>query len=260
YIGGAGVAKGYLNRPELTAERFLRDPFSAAPNARMYKTGDLGRWLSDGNIEYRGRNDFQVKIRGFRIELGEIEAKLSECAGVREAVVIAREDVAGDKRLIAYLVADEGFDLSVADLRQALARKLAEYMIPSAFVQLDAMPLTANGKLDRQALPGLDSMMLAARQNEAPQGEIEETLAAMWRELLRAPIVGRQDNFFELGGHSLLVVQFIHRLQAETSYRIAVRDLFQHPVLLELAAHIAAAELLLQVAVTADASDESVPV
>ncbi len=241
YIGGDGVARGYLNRPELTAERFLRDPFRAAPNARMYKTGDLGRWLPDGNIEYLGRNDFQVKIRGFRIELGEIEAKLSQCAGVREAVVMAREDVPGDKRLVAYLVVREAADVSVADLRDALSRQLPEYMIPSAFVQLDAMPLTANGKLDRQALPAPDSMMLAAREYVPPQGEIEETLAALWQELLGGPGVGRHDNFFELGGHSLLVVQFMHRLEAQTPYRVAVRDLFQHSSLMELAAHISAA-------------------
>ncbi|MEO8380765.1 MAG: amino acid adenylation domain-containing protein, partial [Acidobacteriota bacterium] len=232
YIGGVQVARGYLNRPELTAERFLRDPFSAAPNARMYKTGDLGRWLSDGNIEYRGRNDFQVKIRGFRIELGEIEAKLSECAGVREAVVIAREDVAGDKRLIAYLVADEGFDLSVADLRQALARKLPESMIPSAFVQLDAMPLTSNGKLDRKALPAPEATALIRHDYEAPQGETEQTLAALWQALLRVERVGRHDNFFELGGHSLLAVQLVSRLRAALDVELPLRALFAAPGLI----------------------------
>jgi hypothetical protein len=221
----------------------------------MYRTGDVGRWLADGNIEYLGRNDFQVKIRGFRIELGEIETALGACIGVREAVVVAREDVPGDKRLVAYLVVQEGSGLSVTALREALSRQLPEYMVPSAFVQLEAMPLTANGKLDRQALPAPDSIMLAAREYAPPEGEIEETLAALWQELLRAPRVGRHDNFFELGGHSLLVVQLIHRLQAQTPYRVAVRDLFQHPSLLELAAHIAA-----QAAVTAVSSDESVTV
>ncbi|HEX6095008.1 MAG TPA: non-ribosomal peptide synthase/polyketide synthase [Thermoanaerobaculia bacterium] len=238
YIGGAGVARGYLNRPELTAERFLRDPFSSDPDARMYRTGDLGRWLPDGNIEYLGRNDFQVKIRGFRIELGEIEAKLAQCAGVTEAVVVAREDVPGDKRLIAYFT---GADLSIAGLRAELSRQLPEYMIPSAFVQLDAMPLTANGKLDRSALPAPDSLMVAAREYAEPVGEVEATLAALWQEMFPVPRVGRHDNFFELGGHSLLVVQFIHRLQSRTPYRIAVRDLFQHPSLMALAAHIEAA-------------------
>jgi amino acid adenylation domain-containing protein len=238
HIGGAGVARGYLNRPELTADRFLRDPFSENPEARMYKTGDLGRWLPDGSIEYLGRNDFQVKIRGFRIELGEIEAKLVQCDGVREAVVVAREDGPGDKRLVAYLVAQEGTVLSVTDLREALSRHLPEYMFPSAFVPLESLPLTSNGKLDRKALPAPDALLLASREYEAPQGELEETLAVLWQNLLRAPRVGRHDNFFELGGHSLLVVQFIHRLQATTPYHVTVRDLFQHPSLSALAAHI----------------------
>jgi amino acid adenylation domain-containing protein len=237
YIGGVQVARGYLNRPELTAERFLRDPFT---NGRMYKTGDLGRWLPDGTIEYLGRNDFQVKIRGFRIELGEIEAKLSQCPGVREVVVVAREDVPGDKRLVPYLVADEDVALQASELRAALLAQLPEYMVPTAFVQLDAMPLTANGKLDRQALPAPDSVMVFAHEYVPPQGEVEETLASLWQELLHAPRVGRDDNFFELGGHSLLAVQFIHRLQSQTPYRMVVRDLFQHPSLQALAAHIAA--------------------
>ncbi|HET8774712.1 MAG TPA: non-ribosomal peptide synthase/polyketide synthase, partial [Thermoanaerobaculia bacterium] len=240
HIGGDGVARGYLNRPELTAERFLRDPFAATEGARMYKTGDLGRWLPDGTIEYLGRNDFQVKIRGFRIELGEIEARLVQCPGVNEAVVIAREDLPGDKRLVAYLVAADDAALDAAELRASLLGVLPEYMIPSAFVQLDAMPLTSNGKLDRKALPAPEAIVSAAREYEAPQGEIEETLAAMWQELLRIPRVSRHDAFFELGGHSLLVVQLIHRLQAQTPYRLAVRDLFQHPSLAALAAHIAA--------------------
>ena len=262
YIGGVQVARGYLNRPELTAERFLRDPFSPPvngnPNARMYKTGDVGRWLPDGNIEYLGRNDFQVKIRGFRIELGEIETALGACHGVREAVVIAREDVAGDKRLVAYLVLQEDADVSIAGLRDALSRQLPEYMVPSAFVSLEAMPLTANGKLDRHALPAPD-VMLAAREYEPPQGPIEEMLAALWQDLLRVPRAGRHGNFFELGGHSLLVVQLIHRLQSETPYRVAVRDLFQHPSLLELAAHISASSAVDESLAEVD-EGESVPV
>ncbi|HET8796434.1 MAG TPA: amino acid adenylation domain-containing protein, partial [Thermoanaerobaculia bacterium] len=238
YIGGEGVARGYLHRPELTAERFLRDPFRADANARMYRTGDLGRWLPDGNIEYAGRNDFQVKIRGFRIELGEIEARLTACAGVREAVVVAREDVAGDKRLVAYVVADEEAE-TLTNLRETLSRQLPEYMVPAALVRLDAMPLTANGKLDRQALPAPDVIARSGRTYEPPQGEIEETLAAVWRELLNVPRVGRDDNFFELGGHSLLAVQLMHRLQSQTPYRLAVRDVFQYPSLAAMAAQIA---------------------
>ncbi|HWW71780.1 MAG TPA: amino acid adenylation domain-containing protein, partial [Duganella sp.] len=173
HLGGVGVARGYLNRPELSAERFLHDPFSSVANARMYKTGDLGRWLPDGTIEYQGRNDFQVKLRGFRIELGEIEARLAVCAGVREAVVLAREDQPGDKRLVAYLVAQDHVTLDAATLRTELAGVLPEHMIPSAFVTLDGLPLTANGKLDRRALPAPDQGALATRAYEAPVGATE---------------------------------------------------------------------------------------
>jgi len=241
FIGGSGVARGYLNRPELTAERFLRDPFSAAPNARMYKTGDLGRWRADGNLEFRGRNDFQVKIRGFRIELGEIEAALSTCAGVREAVVIAREDAPGDKRLVAYLVAHEGITLQAAGLRTALSTRLPEYMLPSAFVTLEAMPLTANGKLDRKALPAPDATALAVREYEAPQDEVEATLAAIWQDLLKVPRVGRQDHFFELGGHSLLAVQLVSRVRMALGVELPLRAVFAGPGLSALAEAVRAA-------------------
>ncbi len=234
HIGGDGVARGYLNRPELTAERFLGDPFSLEPDARMYKTGDRGRWLADGTIEFLGRNDFQVKVRGFRIELGEIEVKLGQCAGVRDAVVLAREDAPGDKRLVAYVVAEDGVELSVADLRDALSRQLPEYMVPSAYVQLDALPLTANGKVDRQALPAPEAMGLQLREYEAPQGEIEETLAALWQELLRVERVGRHDHFFELGGHSLLVVAMVERLRA-LGLAGEVRAVFASPTLSDYA-------------------------
>ncbi|MDQ1925190.1 amino acid adenylation domain-containing protein, partial [Massilia pseudoviolaceinigra] len=173
YIGGAGVARGYLNRPDLTAERFIADPFSTEIGARLYKTGDLARYLPDGDIEYIGRNDFQVKIRGFRIELGEIEAKLATCASVREAIVIAREDVPGEQRLVAYVIAKEDTVLSTADLRDQLSSVLPEYMVPSAFVTLVAFPLTPNGKLDRKALPVPDQSAVVSRAYEAPEGEIE---------------------------------------------------------------------------------------
>ena len=195
----------------------------------MYKTGDLGRWLSDGTIEYVGRNDFQVKIRGFRIELGEIEAKLSDCEGIREAVVLAREDVEGDKRLVAYLLSEEGMDLSVSGLRESLQARLPDYMIPSAFVPLDVFPLTANGKLDRQALPVPDGEMLSSREYEAPQGEIEEAVASLWQELLNVPKVGRHDNFFELGGHSLLAVQLISRIRMILDVELSLQNLFSYP-------------------------------
>ncbi|MEO8382951.1 MAG: amino acid adenylation domain-containing protein, partial [Acidobacteriota bacterium] len=241
YIGGAGVARGYLNRAELTAERFVRDPFSTRADARMYKTGDLGRWLPGGNVEFLARNDFQVKIRGFRVELGEIEAKLSACAGIREAIVVAREDEPGDKRLVAYLVADEYAELSVYDLREALSRQLPEYMVPTAFVQLDTLPLTANGKVDRKALPAPEATALGVREYEAPQGEIEEAIAALWQEQLKVPRVGRHDNFFELGGHSLLAVQLISHIRAALGVEVPLRDLFASPSLAALAEKVCAA-------------------
>ncbi|MDQ3510342.1 MAG: amino acid adenylation domain-containing protein, partial [Pseudomonadota bacterium] len=235
HIGGDGVARGYLNRPELTAERFLKDPFARNPDARMYRTGDLGRWLPDGNIEYLGRNDFQVKIRGFRIELGEIEAKLAACAGVREAVVLAREDVAGDKRLVAYVVPVAGAAPTAAQLREALLKELPEYMVPGAFVELDAFPLTPNGKLDRKALPAPDGTSLVQREYEAPQGDIEETLGEIWKSLLGVERIGRHDHFFELGGHSLLAVQVVSHVRDRLNVEVALRELFMQPVLQDFA-------------------------
>ena len=231
HIGGPGVARGYWNRPQLTAERFLRDPFVDDPQARMYKTGDLGRWLPNGEIEYLGRNDFQVKIRGFRIELGEIEAKLLKLTNVRNAVVIAREDVPGDKRLVAYLTSRDGQALWVATLRDALANELADYMLPSAFVQLEQWPLTPNGKLDRRALPAPDQQSVVTRAYEAPQGDVEQAIAAIWQELLGLERVGRHDHFFELGGHSLLAVQVIARLRQQLQVDLSLRDLFAQPTL-----------------------------
>ena len=228
YIGGAGVARGYLNRPELTAERFVADPFAGKPGARMYRTGDLGRWLADGNIEFLGRNDFQVKIRGFRIELGEIEARLLEHAGVREAVVLAREDSAGDKRLVAYYTGGE--ELGAEALRAHLAASLPDYMVPAAYVRLDALPLTPNGKLDRKALPAPDGAAYASRRYEAPRGEVEETLARLWAELLKVERVGRHDNFFELGGHSLLAAQLVGALR-QNGMEVSLRQLFAHPTI-----------------------------
>ncbi|MBI6710870.1 amino acid adenylation domain-containing protein, partial [Pseudomonas syringae] len=214
HIGGAGVARGYLNRDDLTAERFLRDPFSKAPNARMYKTGDLGRWLADGNIEYLGRNDDQVKIRGFRIELGEIEACLARHEAVKETVVMAREDVPGDKRLVAYYtlrVSNETLDIET--LRAHLQAHLPDYMVPAAYVRLDSLPLTPNGKLDRNALPAPDLSSVISRKYQAPQGATERAIADIWQDLLGIDQVGRHDHFFELGGHSLLAVKLIERMR-----------------------------------------------
>ncbi|GAB2875219.1 hypothetical protein GCM10027277_50670 [Pseudoduganella ginsengisoli] len=242
YVGGAGVARGYLNRPELTAERFLADPFSGRPDARMYKTGDLGRWLADGSIEYLGRNDFQVKVRGFRIELGEIEARLAACSGVREALVAAREDQPGVTRLVAYLLAHEGQPLDAASLRGELAATLAEHMIPSAFVTLDAYPLTPTGKIDRKALPAPDAAAVAVRAYAAPEGSTEQTLAAIWQQLLGLPQVGRHDHFFQLGGHSLMAVQLLSQVREQLGVELTLRDLFIEPTLAGFSVRAAAAQ------------------
>ncbi|MES2299303.1 MAG: amino acid adenylation domain-containing protein, partial [Pseudomonadota bacterium] len=253
YIGGVGVARGYLNRPDLDAERFLPDPFSQVAGARMYRSGDLGRWLADGNIEYQGRNDFQVKIRGFRIELGEVEARLAACDGVREAAVLAREDRPGDKRLVAYLVAQDGAQLAASELRTRLSTSLAAHMVPAAFVVLDAFPLTPNGKLDRRALPAPDQAAVAARAYEAPQGALETTIAAIWQDLLGLAQVGRRDDFFALGGHSLMAVQLVTRIQHQLGLALGLRDLFARPVLAEFAqAAQGAAPLALEAIASAD--------
>ncbi|HEX4168339.1 MAG TPA: amino acid adenylation domain-containing protein [Bryobacteraceae bacterium] len=233
YIGGAGVARGYLNRPKLTAERFLPDPFASEPGARMYRTGDRGRWLADGNIEFLGRNDFQVKIRGFRIELGEIEARLAELGGIREAVVVAREDQFGDQRLIAYYVplADDPQAPDANTLRTHLVASLPGYMVPSAYVALDALPLTPNGKLDTKALPGPDTWG-AARSYEPPEGDTELVVSRIWADVLGCERVGRHDNFFELGGHSLLAVTLIDRLRPH-GMDADIRRVFDAPTLAE---------------------------
>ena len=235
HIGGAGVARGYLNREQLTRERFLKDPFAGEADARMYKTGDLARWLPDGNIEYLGRNDFQVKIHGFRIELGEIESRLAACPGVSEVAVLAREDVPGDKRLVAYLVAKDNVHLSVAELRQQLMAQLPEYMVPSAFVVLDALPQTANGKLDRKALPAPDGSAVVRREYEAPQTDSEVALADVWQTLLGIDRVGRHDHFFELGGHSMLAMRLVELLRTR-GFRAEARTVFMTPLLLDCAA------------------------
>ncbi|MDN3222037.1 non-ribosomal peptide synthetase [Pseudomonas nunensis] len=239
-IGGVGVARGYLNLPELSAERFVADPFSTDPDARLYKTGDLGRWLPDGSIEYMGRNDFQVKIRGFRIELGEIEAKLANHPDVKETVVLAREDALGEKRLVAYYTTtDEA--LETETLRSHLQALLPEYMVPAAYVRLDALPLTSNGKLDRKALPAPDLASLVTRTYEAPVGEVEIALAQIWQDLLGLPQVGRQDQFFELGGHSLLAIQLISQVRLQLGVELGLADLFAQPELAALAQAVAEA-------------------
>jgi amino acid adenylation domain-containing protein len=237
YIGGAGVARGYLNRPELTEERFLKDPFTRDREGRMYKTGDLGRYLGDGNIEFLGRNDQQVKIRGFRIELGEIEARMAQHEAVQDVVVVAREDATGDKRLVAYYTEVERASQTVGPelLRTYLATKLPEYMVPAAYVRLKALPLNANGKLDRKALPEPEADAYLVRRYEAPAGYMETALAAIWADVLKLERVGRYDNFFELGGHSLMVMRVIARLRQSLGVETQVRELFAQPVLADLA-------------------------
>lgn len=238
YIGGAGVARGYLNRPELTAERFIADPFGVDSGARLYKTGDLGRWRRDGTVEYLGRNDQQVKLRGFRIELGEIEAQLLRHPLVKEAVVVARNDASGDKYLVAYVARRGESELTVELLHAQLANVLPEFMIPSAFVVLDTFPLTSNGKLDRNALPAPSAEAYSRREYEAPQGEVEEHLAEMWRSLLRIERVGREDSFFELGGHSLLVLKALFLVNQSFGVVLTARDIYQSPTLRELAERV----------------------
>nr|WP_280950027.1 non-ribosomal peptide synthetase [Methylocystis bryophila] len=234
YIGGAGLARGYLGRADLTAERFLPDPFGGA-GARLYRTGDLARHRADGDIEFLGRIDHQVKIRGFRIELGEIEAALSRIAGVREAAVLAREDQPGDKRLVAYVAGREGTTPAAGELRAALQAHLPDYMLPSAFVTLDALPLTANGKVDRKALPAPDLGALQAHRYVAPRTATEAALCRIWAQTLGLERVGVEDNFFELGGHSLLAVTLIERMRQE-GLQADVRALFVSPTPAALAA------------------------
>ncbi|HEX7814032.1 amino acid adenylation domain-containing protein [Dyella sp.] len=238
YIGGANVARGYLDRPALNAERFVSDPFDDKPQARMYRSGDLMRYLPDGNLVFLGRNDHQVKLRGFRIELGEIEANLASHAAVRECVVLAREDVPGDKRLVAYVVLDKPAANAIAQLREHLAKRLPEYMVPTAFVAMEAMPLTSHGKLDRKALPAPGDQAFARRTYAPPQGVAEHAIATLWGELLGVERIGRHDHFFELGGHSLLVTRLAARMHEQFDKPVAVRDLFNHPVLKDMAALI----------------------
>ncbi|RMO00961.1 hypothetical protein ALQ51_03169 [Pseudomonas cannabina] len=238
YIGGEGVARGYLNQPQLSAERFLRDPFSGQPQARMYRTGDLARWNADGTLDYLGRNDDQVKIRGMRIELGEIEAQLAQLPGIEESLVLAREDEPGQTRLVAYFIERaHAAAVQVAELRSELLTRLPGYMVPSAFVRLDAWPLTANGKVDRRALPVPEREALPGREYEAPQGDVEIALAQIWGELLQVESVGRHDHFFELGGHSLLAVTLIARMRRR-GMDADVRVLFAQPTLAALASAI----------------------
>ncbi|MGZ4113066.1 MAG: AMP-binding enzyme, partial [Tumebacillaceae bacterium] len=226
-------ARGYLNRPELTEERFISHPFSDDSSARLYRTGDLARYLPDGTLQYQGRIDHQVKIRGFRIELGEIESMLEQHPAVRETIVLAREDVAGEKRLVAYVVAGQEQELTVSDLRSFLKEKMPEYMVPSAFVTLPALPLTANGKVDRRALPAPEGQQRPALGSAyvAPRNESERQLVAIWQDVLGIERVGVHDNFFDLGGHSLSMVKVHSRVQELIGREFSVVDMFRAPTI-----------------------------
>ena len=242
YLGGAGVARGYLNRPELTAERFLADPFQPARDARLYRTGDLARYRSDGNIEYLSRIDNQVKIRGFRIELGEIEVAINTHPAVRQCAVITREDTPGDKQLVAYVVAVGDADGLVDRLAAALTAQLPPYMVPAHFVVLPALPLNANGKLDRKALPPPNqSRVFAAHDLVVPRTQTEEAVAAIWRQVLRSDAIDCAEDFFRLGGHSLLAAQVVSRLRDVFQIELPLPMLFHHRTVQALASYVDAA-------------------
>jgi amino acid adenylation domain-containing protein len=232
YIGGEGLARGYLRRDQLTRERFVSDPYASARGARMYRTGDQVRRLAGGALEFLGRLDHQVKIRGYRVELGEIEARMTEHAAVREAAAISREDSPGDKRIVAYFTGEAD---RVAELRAYLADALPEYMVPAAYVCLDSMPLTPNGKLDRAALPLPGAAAFAAREREAPIGPIETAIKVIWAEFLGLDRIGRHDSFFELGGHSLMALHVIGRINNTFGAHLRVPMFFRDPTLSALA-------------------------
>ncbi len=243
YIGGDGLARGYFNRPELTAEKFVPNPYSERPGARLYRTGDLVRYLPDGAIEFLGRLDHQVKIRGFRIELGEIEAALNRHPSVRESIVLLREDAPGEKRLVAYLATESRKAFTVDDLRNFLRQKLPDYMTPAAFVTLDALPLTPNGKIDRRALPAPEqSRPELAEAFVTPRNQVEELLAAAWADALEIERVGVHDNFFDLGGHSLLATKLFSRIRDTFQVELPLAALFEAPTVAALAERIESAK------------------
>jgi acyl-CoA synthetase (AMP-forming)/AMP-acid ligase II/acyl carrier protein len=244
HIGGDGLARGYLNRPELTAERFIPNPFNDMMGSRLYKTGDLAKYLPDGNIEVLGRLDFQVKVRGFRIELGDIESALEQHPAVKDAIVLASEDDPGGKRLVGYIVSKEIMEFSIIELRNYLKEKLPEYMVPSAFVSLKELPLTPNGKVDRKALPVPDKERPELGEAfVAPRTPMEERLAEIWSQVLDLDQVGINDNFFDLGGHSLLATQVISRVINTFRVKVSLRSLFQAPTVADMAVVIAQNQL-----------------
>jgi acyl-coenzyme A synthetase/AMP-(fatty) acid ligase/acyl carrier protein len=240
HIGGDGLARGYLDRPDFTAEKYIPNAFSAVPGARLYRTGDLARHLPDGNIEFLGRIDHQVKIRGFRIELGEIEAVLGRHPGVHEAVVAVQKDASNEPRLVAYVVPKPGSPPEFSEVRSFLKSMLPDYMIPSASVMLSALPLTPNGKVDRSALPAPDQSRPDLKESFiAPRTPAEEGIARIWSEVLKLAQVGVHDNFFDLGGHSLLATQVISRMREAFQIDLPLRDLFENPTVALVAIRIA---------------------
>ena len=236
YIGGAGVARGYWNRPELTAERFLPDPFSGTAEARMYKSGDLARYRPDGILEYLGRADNQVKVRGYRIELGEIEAAVASHPGVQSCAVLAREDEPGDRQLVGYVSPAKNQSLAAEELRSFLEKRLPAYMVPAHFELLESLPLTHNGKIDRKALPAPSrKSVAAAASTDAPRTGTEKALAAIWTELLKVDAVSVNDNFFDLGGHSLMVFKALARIRDAFGVDFPVEDFFETPTIAGIA-------------------------
>ncbi|MEE8361373.1 MAG: phosphopantetheine-binding protein, partial [Gemmatimonadales bacterium] len=241
YIGGLGVVRGYLNRPELTAERFVPHAFTDRADARLYRTGDLVRYREDGVIDFLGRVDHQVKVRGYRIELGEIESRLTEHPGVAEAIVIAKGE-GDDRRLVGYIVADgEALPPGTEELKAHLQQTLPEFMIPGHIVVLDRLPLTPNAKVDRQALPDPETVVGNTTPDIAfvpPTSDIEQRLAAVWQDVLKVPQIGLEDNFFDLGGHSLLVVQTHRRLKDDLHLELSITDMFRFPTVRSLASFL----------------------
>jgi acyl carrier protein len=236
-IGGAGLAQGYWNQPEQTADRFIPHPFSKEPGARLYRTGDLARFLPDGNIEFMGRIDHQVKIRGFRVEPAEIEAMVKQYPSVKQNVVLPYEDQSGEKRLAAYVVAEK--PIKAEDLRAFLLQQLPEYMVPSAFLMLDSIPLTANGKVDMRALPSAEhGQSQAEREFISPRTPEEEKVVAIWTEVLKLDRISVNDNFFELGGHSLLATQIISRIRNVFRVQMPLHSFLETPTIAGLAEKI----------------------
>jgi acyl carrier protein len=239
YLGGCGLARGYLDGPVLTAERFIPDPFSSEPGARLYQTGDLARFLPDGSVEVLGRSDQQVKIRGFRVEPGEVEALLSAHPHLAQAAVVVREDEPGDRRLVAYFVMKEGQTCGAGELRRYLATRLPVYMVPSAFVQLDALPLNANGKVDRRALPTPDKGRPELETKfVAPRSAVERRLAGFYTEVLGLHAVGVEDDFFDLGGHSLHATQVISRVRDCFNVELPLSQFFETGKLVDVARRV----------------------